>query len=152
MDKGKKDIFVEGAIAPVFIADRIAKHASKNGIGAHSIFLGQVRADKVGDKTVSSIEYSCYGDLANVKMAEIRESIFDRYHLTCMHVYHSLGTVHVGEICLFVFASSAHRSAAISACEEVVDRLKKELPIWGKELFEDESHQWKVNTNRNQPQ
>ena len=49
-----------------------------------------------------------------------------------MHIYHSLGKVKAGEICLFVFTSSSHRKAAIDACEEVVERVKKELPIWGR--------------------
>jgi len=62
-----------------------------------------------------------------------------------MHVHHSLGEVKTGEICLFVFASSPHRKAAIDACEEAVERIKKELPIWGREILEDESHQWKQN-------
>jgi molybdopterin synthase catalytic subunit len=62
-----------------------------------------------------------------------------------MHIYHSLGKVNAGEICLFVFTSSAHRKAAIDACEEVVERIKKELPIWGRELFEDDTYQWKEN-------
>ena len=51
--------------------------------------------------------------------------------------------VAAGEICLFVFTSSAHRKAAIEACNETVERLKAELPIWGKELFADETYQWK---------
>ena len=63
-----------------------------------------------------------------------------------MHIYHSLGEVNVGEICLFVFTSSKHRKAAIAACEELVERIKKELPVWGKELFENKQEQWKVNT------
>ena len=75
----------------------------------------------------------------------IRESIFAKYPLTCMHIYHSLGSVSAGEICLFVFTSSVHRNAAIEACNEVVERIKAELPIWGKEIFSDESHQWKEN-------
>lgn len=62
-----------------------------------------------------------------------------------MHVYHSLGRVAVGEISLFVFTSSKHRKAAIAACEETVERLKAELPVWGKEVFEDDSYQWKEN-------
>jgi molybdopterin synthase catalytic subunit len=44
-----------------------------------------------------------------------------------------------------VFTSAAHRKAAIDACEETVERLKAELPVWGKEIFEDETYQWKVN-------
>ena len=78
-------------------------------------------------------------------MHSIREAMFAKYSLTCMHVYHSLGKIAAGEICLFVFTSSAHRKAAIDACQETVERLKAELPIWGKELFEDETYQWKEN-------
>ena len=128
-----------------FIADSIQKHSVKTEIGGHSIFLGQVRADKIDGKKVTSIEYTAYREMALEKMATIREDIFSKYGLTCMHVYHSLGKVAAGEISLFVFTSSAHRKAAIAACEEIVERLKAELPIWGKELFEDESYQWKKN-------
>ncbi len=83
--------------------------------------------------------------MAIEKMHQIREDIFSKYPLTCMHVHHSLGTVAAGEICLFVFTSSAHRKAAIDACEETVERLKTELPVWGKEIIESGKHQWKVN-------
>lgn len=146
LDKRKKNIFVEGAIPPLLIADSIAKHSHKTDIGAHSIFLGQIRADQVDGKTVRAIEYTVYDDLALNKMSEIREAVFEKHDLTCMHIYHSVGTVQAGEICLFVFTSSGHRKAANEACEEVVERIKKELPIWGKEIFEDDTHQWKVNS------
>ena len=145
MEKGLKNIFVEGAVASGFIAESIQSHSSKTGIGAHSIFLGQVRKDVINSKDVAAIEYTAYKQMALEKMHQIRESIFEKYSLTCMHVYHSLGTVKAGEICLFVFTSSAHRKAAIDACEEVVERIKKELPVWGKEIFEDASYQWKEN-------
>lgn len=145
MEHKPKNIFTQGAIAPTFIADSIAKHNSKTNIGGHSIFLGQVRADVIDEKKVAAIEYTTYEELALEKMHTIREEIFAKYELTCMHIHHSLGTVVAGEICLFVFTSSAHRRAAIDACNEVVERIKTELPVWGKELFEDASHQWKVN-------
>lgn len=145
MKKEIKNIFVNGAISPAFIAESIQKHSSKKNIGAHSIFLGQVRADEIEGNTVSTIEYTAYEDMAMEKMHEIRESIFEKYDLTCMHVYHSLGNVNTGEICLFVFTSSKHRKIAIDACEETVERIKADLPVWGREIFEDETHQWKVN-------
>jgi molybdopterin synthase catalytic subunit len=141
-----KNIFREGPIPAAFIGESIQKHSSKKDIGAHSIFLGQVRADVLSGKTVAGIEYTAYEDMALEKMDEIRQSIFAKYELTCMHVYHSLGLVKAGEICLFVFTSSKHRKMAIDACEETVERIKADLPVWGKELFEDESHTWKVNT------
>ena len=136
---------MQGPISHVFIADSIQKHSTKTNIGAHSIFLGQVRNDIIDGKPVEAIEYSTYEEMALEQMHKIRETIFQKYQLTCMHVYHSLGIVKAGEISLFVFTSSAHRVAAIDACAEVVERIKKELPVWGKELFEDASYQWKQN-------
>ncbi len=142
-ERKPKNIFVQGAISAAFIADSVQKHSSKTEIGGHSIFLGQVRADSIDNKKVASIEYTTYEEMALEKMHTIREDIFAKYDLICMHVYHSLGKVAAGEISLFVFTSSAHRKAAIDACEEIVERIKTELPVWGKELFEDESYQWK---------
>ena len=144
-EKKPKNIFVQGPIAAFFIAESIEKHKSKTDIGGHSIFLGQVRADKIEGREVSCIEYTTYEEMALEQMHAIREDIFSKYDLTCMHVYHSLGKVATGEISLFVFTSSVHRKAAIDACQEIVERVKAELPIWGKELFIDESYQWKEN-------
>ena len=140
-----KNIFVEGPIQPNLISDSIAKHSTKINIGGHSIFLGQVRADEIEGKKVEAIEYTSHVEMALEKMHEIREAIFAKYPLTCMHIYHSLGMVKKGEICLFVFTSSAHRKPAIDACTECVERIKAELPIWGKEIFEGDGYQWKEN-------
>lgn len=140
-----KNIFVNAPISATFIADSIQKHSTKTSIGGHSIFLGQVRADEVNGQKVTGIEYTAYEEMALEQMHTIREAIFEKYPLTCMHIYHSLGRVGVGEICLFVFTSSAHRKPAIDACEEVVERIKAELPIWGKELFDADGYQWKIN-------
>lgn len=136
---------MQGPIDPAFIAESIAKHATNKAIGGHSIFLGQVRADQINGKTVKAIEYTSHTEMALTKMHEIREAIFAKFPLTCMHVHHSLGEVQAGEICLFVFTSSAHRKAAMDACDECVERIKAELPVWGKEIFEGEGYQWKVN-------
>ena len=144
-ERKPRNIFVQGPIAASFIGDSIQKHNTKTEIGGHSIFLGQVRADTIDEKKVSAIEYTAYEEMALEKMHSIREEIFAKYPLTCMHVYHSLGKVAAGEICLFVFTSSAHRKAAIDACNETVERIKAELPVWGKELFADETYQWKEN-------
>ena len=145
-EKKKQNVFVEGAIHPQFISDSIAKHSSKQNIGGHSLFLGQVRNDTIDSKTVLAIDYTCYKDMAEEKLFEIRERAFAKHELVCMHIYHSLGLVKAGEICLFVFVSSKHRKDAIEACTEIVEAIKKEVPVWGKEIFEDQSHTWKVNS------
>lgn len=144
-EKKLHNIFIEGPIPAQKIADDVQKHSGKTGIGAHSIFLGQVRADAKEGGAVTAIEYTAYTEMALAKMDIIRENLFAKYPLTCMHVYHSLGTVAVGEICLFVFVSSMHRKAAIDACEELVEQIKRELPIWGKEIVSGEVGYWKEN-------
>lgn len=146
MTRKPKNIFIDGPIPSEKIAQSIKNHSSKVQIGGHSIFLGQVRADKKDGSVVRAIHYTAYEEMALDKAFEIREAIFEKYDLTCMHVYHSLGEVKAGELCLFVFTSSKHRKPAIDACEELVERLKKELPVWGRELLESEEASWKENT------
>lgn len=140
-----KNVFVKGAISPEKIATSISHHQVKTQIGAHDIFLGQVRADEVDGKTVAGIEYSAYDEMALKVFHDIRESAFDKFELSCMHIYHSSGMVKTGEICLFVFTSSPHRKEAMDACRYLVEEIKEKAPVFGKEIFEDESHQWKEN-------
>lgn len=142
----KKKVFIEGAISPEFIAESIAKHQTKHSIGAHNIFLGQVRADKIKNQVVEAIEYTCYQELADKKLYEIRENAFEKFNLTCMHIYHSLGTVKAGEICFFVFVSAKRRKEVYEATEYLVNQVKEDVPIFGKEIFQNQSHQWKVNS------
>lgn len=144
-ERKPKNVFVEGAVPPEKIATSIAHHQVKTNIGAHDIFLGQVRADEMDGKTVTAIEYSAYEDMANQTIHEIREAAFEKFDLTCMHIYHSLGRVKSGEICLFVFTSSAHRKECFEATRFIVEEIKAKAPIFGKEVFEDETHVWKEN-------
>ena len=111
----KKTVFVQGAISSEFIAQSIAKHQGKHSIGAHNIFLGQVRADVHGETKVKAIEYTAYEEMANEKLDAIREKAFAKYDLVCMHIYHSLGVVEVGEVCLFVFVSATDILASLIA-------------------------------------
>ncbi|MCU0319920.1 MAG: molybdenum cofactor biosynthesis protein MoaE [Flavobacteriales bacterium] len=146
-----KDIFVEGPIDPTFIATSVAKHATRMDIGAHEIFLGQVRADEhrtsnIDVRSVIAIEYTAYRDMALERMTAIREEAFTRWpSMTCLHVHHSLGVIPAGQLCFMVFASAPHRMAAREAVAWVVDRIKADLPIFGREVLSDSTHVWKVN-------
>lgn len=146
MDKKPiKKSFVQGPIAAEFIGNSIAKHQSKTTIGAHNIFLGQVRADEIEEKTVAAIEYSAYEEMAEQAFHEIREQAFAKYGLTCLHIYHSLGLVKAGEICLFVFVSAPRRKVVYEALQFLVEEIKEKVAIFGKELFEDDTYTWKKN-------
>lgn len=145
-DKPKKTSFVQGAISAEFVGNSIAKHQSKTSIGAHNIFLGQVRADEIDGKLVAAIEYSAYEEMAEQRFYEIREAAFSKYDLTCLHIYHSLGLVKAGEICLFVFVSAPRRKVVFEAIEYLIEETKEKVPVFGKEIFEDETYTWKKNT------
>jgi molybdopterin synthase catalytic subunit len=145
-EKLKKTSFIQGPISAEFIGNSIGKHQSKTTIGAHNIFLGQVRADVIEGKTVVAIDYTAYEEMAEQTFHEIREATFAKYELSCLHIYHSLGTVKTGEICLFVFVSAPRRKVVYEALEFLVEEIKEKTAVFGKELFEDESYTWKKNT------
>lgn len=146
MQKKKKNVFIEGPISSEFIAQSIAKHSSQTNIGAHAIFLGQVRQDNMGDAAVVGIEYSSYPEMADEIFHQMREETFAKFPLTCMHIYHSLGLVKAGEISLFVFTSAIHRREALDSCDWIVERIKKEAPVWGKEILDNHTYSWKTNS------
>lgn len=145
MEKKIKNHFIKGPIEPEFIAEAIRKHQSKTAIGAHDIFLGQVRKDEINGKAVRGIEFSAYEEMANKELVNLKEECFEKFNLTCGHIYHSLGYIATGEVCFFVFTSSAHRPDAFAATQWLVNEIKKRIPIFGKEILEDETHEWKVN-------
>jgi molybdopterin synthase catalytic subunit len=142
----KKTVFIQGAISSEFIGNSIAKHQSKHTIGAHNIFLGQVRADEMEGNVVTAIEYSAYEEMAEETMNIIREKAFAKFDLICMHIYHSLGVVKAGEICLFIFVSATRRKQVYEATETIVNWIKTDVPIFGKEIFENETFTWKKNS------
>ena len=140
-----KNFFLNGPISPDFISNSIYKHQIKHNIGAHNIFLGQVRKDTIKSNVVSAIEYSAYEEMANKKITDIRESTFEKFDLTCLHIYHSLGIVEVGQIGFFVFVSSSRRKNVYDATKFIVDMIKNTVPIFGKEIFENKEYNWKIN-------
>ena len=145
-DKPTKSSFIQGPITSSFIGDAIAKHQSKTTIGAHNIFLGQVRADTIEGKKVVAIEYSAYEEMAEQSFYEIREAAFAKYELSCLHIYHSLGLVKTGEICLFVFVSAPRRKVVYEALEFLVEEIKEKVALFGKEIVDDETYTWKKNS------
>jgi molybdopterin synthase catalytic subunit len=145
--KSRKTMFLTGAVTPTFIANSIAKHSSQTAIGAHQLFLGQIRADQTDLGVVSAIEFSAYEEMGDKLYSAYREVLFKRYAITCLHVHHSIGQIQVGEINLFVFVSAMHRKDAILACADLVEWIKNEVPVWGKLIYDTQEMGWKENNN-----
>jgi len=147
MNKAKnKELFVRGALPANLISEILKEHQSDSQTGAYSIFIGQVRGDETSGSRVVAVDFTNHAKISETKYAEIRNSLFEKYHITDLMAYHSEGKVTVGEICFLVLAASAHRREAILACNEAVERIKSELPIWGKLLLGDDGVKWKENS------
>jgi len=134
----------EGPVSGELISSLIEKMKDQTDAGGHSIFLGQVRADDVNGRKVTAIEYSAYVELVSVEAEKIKKEVFASFSdARSIEIIHSTGIVGAGQISLLVFVSAGHRLHAMQACSETVELIKKRLPVWKKELYDDNSHSWK---------
>lgn len=135
---------IDGPVTPSVISDTVAKYGHNPDTGAHSIFLGQVRKDLVEGKYVKAIDYSAYEEMVIMEADKINKTILSEFNdVKAMDIIHSKGIVKSGEISLLVMVSAGHRQQASGACAKAVELIKEKLPIWKKEIFEDESQKWK---------
>jgi len=140
----KANYLADGPVSQKLIFQLIEKMGRKTDSGGHMVFFGQVRADEINGKKVKAIEYSAYPELVNVEAEKIRKTIFSEFpDVKSVDIVHSKGIVNAGEISLIVFVSAGHRNQAMKACSETVELIKENLPVWKKEIFEDDSHMWK---------
>ena len=134
----------EGAISQKLILQFIEKMNGRNDAGGHSLFLGQVRADIINGKTVKAIEYSAYIELVDIEAEKIKKALLIEFpDVKLIDIMHSTGIVNAGEISLLVSVSAGHRTQSMQACSKAVELIKANLPVWKKEIYEDNSHTWK---------
>jgi molybdopterin synthase catalytic subunit len=143
-----KNYLINGPITQIEITHLIEKMGKRSDSGGHSVFIGQVRADKIKGKKVKAIEYSTYEGMVKVEAEKIINSILLEFgDVKSIEIIHSTGIVKAGQISLFVLVSAVHRDQAIQACSKTVELIKEKLPVWKKEIFDDDSHKWKQNTH-----
>jgi molybdopterin synthase catalytic subunit len=130
---------VKGPVTTDIISDLIAKGGGKKECGAHSLFLGQVRNDLSGGRRVKAIEYSAYEEMVIMEAEKISKTVQAEYDdVRSLEIIHSKGVVSAGELSLVILVSAGHTEQASGACAKIVGLVKEKLPIWKKELFEDE--------------
>jgi molybdopterin synthase catalytic subunit len=104
--------------------------------GAICIFEGVVRNNSKG-KATRYLEYEAYETMALKKMEEIGMFVRHAWDIDAVAIVHRLGHMDIGETSVAIIVTSAHRRASFDACEYAIDKLKKVVPIWKKEFFED---------------
>jgi molybdopterin synthase catalytic subunit len=104
--------------------------------GAVAIFDGIVRNNSRGRRTLY-LDYSAYEPMALSQMEQLAVDAMARFAVRDVRITHRLGRLQIGETSVYIAVSSAHRAAAFDACRWLIDTLKKKVPIWKKEYFED---------------
>ncbi len=132
-----------GAPGPYAVVDRplvlseVVDAVSGPGMGGIATFTGTVR-DQTRGKRVVRLEYEAYREMAERKLAEIGEAIGGE-HGARVAIVHRTGVLAPGEAAVVVACAAPHRAAALRACEACIETLKREVPIWKREVFEDGS-------------
>ena len=109
--------------------------------GAVIVFEGRVRDHNSG-RSVVCLHYDAYREMADEVLHDIaREAIRDT-GASAIGVRHRVGSLEPPSVSLVVAVAAAHRDAAYSASREIIERLKRELPIWKMERFTDGEEEW----------
>ena len=108
--------------------------------GAAVSFVGRVR-DHDGGRTVTALEYHEHPSAATV-VAGIAEEIAARDGVVAVSVVHRTGLLDIGGIAIVAAVSAAHRSEAFIACTDLVDEVKRRLPVWKRQVFDDDTDEW----------
>ena len=108
--------------------------------GAIASFFGIVR-DVDGGKSVDELNYEAHPGAQKV-VANIAADIATKFDVAAIAVAHRFGNLVVGEDAFVAVVSAMHRRAALDACNELVERVKAEIPIWKHQVFTDGTDEW----------
>lgn len=120
----------------VLETDEAIASVASAGAGAINVFLGVVRNNNLG-RTVSHLEYDAYPAMAEKVMRELAEEARERFGLEAAAVLHRTGRLEIGEASLLVAVSCGHRGESFEATHWLVNEIKKKVPVWKKEVWED---------------
>ena len=121
-------------------AATLVRAARRHAAGAVVSFEGTVRSPSEG-RRVDFLDYEAYDEMALASMKEALEEIRARWDVTAAFLHHRLGRVEVGETSVVAVVSAPHREDAFAACRYLIERLKKDIPIWKREAT-DEGTRW----------
>ena len=116
--------------------DDIARALQKPEDGAVVVFEGMVRNHTRGRRTLY-LEYEAYEAMAEQELEKLANQACEKFAVREVWIAHRLGRLEIGETSVAIIVCSAHRGAAFEACRWTIDTLKKTVPIWKKEYFED---------------
>jgi len=123
-------------VREVIDAQGIVAGLKRGEDGAALVFEGVVRNQTRGRKTLY-LDYEAYEEMALKQMDSLATQALQQFQIRDVAIVHRLGRLEIGETSVLIAVASAHRAAAFDACRWLIDTLKRTVPIWKKEHFED---------------
>jgi molybdopterin synthase catalytic subunit/molybdopterin converting factor small subunit len=117
-------------------AERVVGSVKQPQDGAVVVFDGVVRNNTRGRRTLY-LDYEAYEEMAVEQMEVLADRALAEFKIRDVAIVHRLGRLEIGESSVLIAVASAHRAAAFDACRWMIDTLKRTVPIWKKEYFED---------------
>lgn len=125
--------------------DEVAESVKSPSCGAVSVFIGTTRNHFEGKKVVR-LEYEAYIPMAEAEIKKICRGIRNRWPaIHHINIHHRLGLVNVTEASVIIAISGPHRNESLEAVKYCIDTLKATVPIWKKEIYDNEEYIWKEN-------
>lgn len=124
----------------VGIADLMARVRADSD-GAILLFTGVVRDHHQG-RSVTELSYEAYEEMAASALRRICKEVCGRFEIGDVAVVHRVGRLEIGEISVAIAVAAPHRDPAYKASREIIERLKREVPIWKKERYADGGESW----------
>jgi molybdopterin synthase catalytic subunit len=118
---------------PIDEATLVAARRMGEGMGAAVYFSGVVRGSEEG-QPIAAIEYECFRPMAEHQFHKLFDEIGRRWPIESVRLVHRLGVVRVNEPSLWVEVIAPHRGEAFTACQWLIDEMKRVVPIWKKPL------------------
>ena len=110
--------------------------ATDETCGGLAVFIGTVRNQTKGKKVIR-LAYECYQSMALKELQKIAADAIRLYDIKNIVIHHRVGVLNITDKAVVIAVSAMHRNAAFDACRYAIDTLKKTVPIWKKEVFED---------------
>ena len=148
-------LFVDGPVSSAVVNEARQEIAGRADIGAQAQFIGQVRADPIppagsnaeaGANPVTAIEFTAHRELAQSGLEALCGRVAEETgpDVRIIRVWHGLGRIAVGQAPIAIIVGSGHRQAGFACCSAILEALKAEVPIFGREIRGDGSSVWKT--------
>ena len=151
-DLSSARIFIEIVETPIE-ADRVRTFvAGDPACGGICTFEGATRADtEAAHGRVIRLEYEAYDGMARGQMRRLAEVALHRWGPGRVAMVHRSGAVEVGAVSVMIAFACGHRDAAFAACRWLIDALKRDVPIWKRDVYEDGTRRWVAPTAGDDP-